>query len=432
MSQQVLFANRHLDRPATLEEYCAGGGYQALATALRDYTPQKVCALVTASGLRGRGGAGFPTGLKWQTFGQDRSGPRYVIANTDEMEPGTFKDRVLVNIDPHLVIEGLLLAAYAVEADRGIIFVRPSYEQDAALLERELARAREAGYLGRHILGSAFSFAIVVHRSAGRYICGEASAQIRAISGRRPNPRKIPGLYETEKGLWDRPTLVNNAETLACIPGIIRQGPEWFKNLAHSAAGAGTKLYCVSGRVRRPGCYELPIGTPLNEIIEHQALGMVPGTEFKACLPGGASTRFLPQSQWQVAMDFEPMKAIGNRLGTSSIIVFDRATCLVAVTINLFTFFCRESCGWCTPCREGLPFMLHLLQEIEAGRGREEDIAMLSAMAGQMMHAYCAFAPGAAEPVLGLLTHFADEVREHITLKRCPFAHQERRQPCPD
>ncbi len=432
MSQQVLFANRHLDRPATLEEYCAGGGYQALATALRDYTPQQVCAMVTASGLRGRGGAGFPTGLKWQTFGQDRSGPRYVIANTDEMEPGTFKDRVLVNIDPHLVIEGLLLAAYAVEADRGIIFVRPSYEQDAALLERELARAREAGYLGDHILGSAFSFAIVVHRSAGRYICGEASAQIRAISGRRPNPRKIPGLYETEKGLWDRPTLVNNAETLACIPGIIRQGPEWFKNLAHSAAGAGTKLYCVSGRVRRPGCYELPIGTPLREIIEHQAQGMLPGTEFKACLPGGASTRFLPQSQWQVAMDFEPMKAIGNRLGTSSIIVFDRATCLVAVTINLFTFFCRESCGWCTPCREGLPFMLHLLQEIEAGRGREEDIAMLSAMAGQMMHAYCAFAPGAAEPVLGLLTHFADEVREHITQKRCPFAHHERRQPCPD
>lgn len=421
MSEKVLFLNRQPDRPATLEEYRENGGYQALAIALEKFSPHEICEIVAASDLRGRGGAGFPTGRKWLAFSKEKSGTRYVVPNTDEMEPGTFKDRILVNLDPHLVIEGIILSAYAVQADQGIFFIRPSYEKDAELIERELARAREAGYLGAHILGSNFSFDITVHRSAGRYICGEASSQIRAIEGRRPNPLSVPGVHKTEKGLWDCPTLVNNAETLACIPSIITKGPQWFKKLARTESGSGTKLFCVSGRVVRPGCYELPMGTPLREIIEDEAQGMLPNSEFKACLPGGASTRFLPKSQWEVAMDFEPLKKIGHRLGTSSIIVFDQNTCLVAATINLLDFFVRESCGWCTPCREGLPFMRHLLQEIEAGRGREEHLSMLRSMAGHMEHAYCAFAPGAAEPVLGLLEYFEDEVREHIRRKECPL-----------
>lgn len=421
MAEKVLFVNKQPDRPATLEEYRECGGYEALARALREYDPCRICDIVAESGLRGRGGAGFPTGIKWRSFGREKTGPRYVVPNTDEMEPGTFKDRVLVNLDPHLVIEGIILSAYAVRADRGIFFIRPSYEQDAELIERELARARRAGYLGKRILGSEFSFDITVHRSAGRYICGEASAQVRAISGHRPNPRKIPGVHESDRGLWDLPTLVNNAETLACIPSIINKGPEWFKQLARSESGAGTKLFCVSGRVVRPGCYELPIGTPLNEIIEKEAGGMLPGSEFKACLPGGASTRFLPKSLWEVEMDFEPLKKVGNRLGTSSIIVFDQKTCLVAATLNLIEFFVRESCGWCTPCREGLPYIRHILKDIEAGEGREEHIGMLDRMARQMKHAYCAFAPGAAESVLGLLEHFEDEVREHIFFKGCPL-----------
>jgi len=421
MTEKALFLNKRPDRPATLEEYRDSGGYQALQRAIEKHTPADICDIVAASGLRGRGGAGFPTGAKWHAFGKDMSGPRYVVPNTDEMEPGTFKDRILVNLDPHLVIEGIILAAYAVQADTGVFFIRPSYEKDAELIERETARAREEGYLGKNILGSSFSFDITVHRSAGRYICGEASAQLKAIEGARPNPRKVPGIWETERGIWGRPTLVNNAETLACIPGIVSHGPEWFKKLARTESGAGTKLFCVSGRVARPGCYELPIGTPLREIIEGEAGGMLPGSEFKACLPGGASTRFMPKRQWEVEMDFEPLKKIGHRLGTSSIIVFDHKTCLVAATINLLDFFVRESCGWCTPCRDGLPFMRHLLREIEAGQGREEYIGMLRAMAGQMMHAYCAFAPGAAEPVIGLLEYFEDEVREHISQKRCPL-----------
>ncbi len=267
------------------------GGYTALAETLRGRTPAELCQLVADSGLRGRGGAGFPTGMKWKAIPESAPYPRYVVANSDEMEPGTFKDRVLVNADPHLVIEGMILAAYAVSAREGFFYVRPSYEKDAQLMEREVEAARRAGLLGKNILGSDFSFDITVHRSGGRYICGEVSALLQAIHGRRPNPKKIPGIYETQIGLWGKPTLINNAETLACVAPIIKNGPQWFKGLARTEAGIGNKLFCVSGRVRRPGCYELPMGTPLSEIIEDAAGGMPEGMEFKACLPGGASTR---------------------------------------------------------------------------------------------------------------------------------------------
>jgi NADH-quinone oxidoreductase subunit F len=336
------------------------------------------------------------------------------------MEPGTFKDRVLVNADPHLVIEGIILAAYAISAQRGIFFIRPSYEMDAELIERELKVAREAGYLGERILGSDFSFDIAVHRSAGRYICGEATAQINAVQGDRVQPIK-GGAHMTEEGLWKRPTLVNNVETLACVPHIVRNGPEWFKRLARTEKGAGTKLYCVSGMVQRPGCYELPIGTPLGEIIDESAGGMRGQSEFKACLPGGASTGFLTKDFYDVEMDFDPLKEIGQRLGTAAIIVFDRETCLVATTLNLIEFFARESCGFCTPCREGLPFVRDILHRIENGEGKESYIPLLRDMAGHMSHAYCAFAPGAAAPLKGLLDHFLEEVQEHISQRRCPF-----------
>ena len=419
--KQILFQNRRPDRAATFDEYRASGGYTALEESIRHLEPAGMRQMVLDSGLRGRGGAGFPAGIKWKGVPQNVSGPRYVICNTDEMEPGTFKDRVLVNVDPHLVIEGMVLAGYAVQATEAFFFIRPSYEQEAELIERELEVARQAGFLGNNILGSGFSFDVTVHRSAGRYICGEASAQIKAIQGNRPNPEKIPGVHTTERGLWNRPTLINNVETLACTPHIFRNGPQWFKSLAATEAGAGTKLYCVSGRVQRPGCYELPLGTRLGEIIEEEAGGLKPGSRFKACLPGGASSRLLPGSYYDTPMDFDSFKKKGLKLGTSAIVVFDQSTCLVAATINLLDFFVRESCGWCTPCREGLPYIRDLLRRIEAGEGREEFIPKLRVMAGYMAHAYCGFAPGAAEPVLGLLEYFQDEVREHISQKGCPF-----------
>lgn len=416
----VLFKNRHYGRPTTFEEYRAGGGYEALEASIGKRTPAEVLQIVVDSDLRGRGGAGFPAGRKWQGIPAGYVGPRYVVVNTDEMEPGTFKDRILVNVDPHLVIEGIILCAYAVSATLGICFIRPSYEADARLLERETQVAREKGLLGRNILGTDFSFDIHIHRSAGRYICGEASAQIKAISGLRPNPRK-GGPRTSVKGLWDCPTIVNNLETLANLPGIVKNGAAWFKSLARSESGSGTKLFSVSGRVARPDCYELPIGTPLREIIFDHAGGMPPGRAIKAVIPGGASTPFMPERFLDLQMDFEPMRKAGQRLGTASIMVFDQNTCLVGATLNLMEFFARESCGWCTPCREGLPYVRDLLRLIEAGEGREEYIDMIKDIGKAMLSAYCAFAPGAAEPLLSLFTHFEPEVREHLRQKKCPY-----------
>jgi len=424
MTELVLFKNRKPDRPATIEEYRESGGYQALTEAVTRLSPEDVRHKISDSGLRGRGGAGFPTGKKWNSVPEHGHFPRYILPNSDEMEPGTFKDRILVNTDPHLVIEGIILTGYAVSAKKGIFFIRPSYEQDAELIERELNIARNAGFLGKNILGSEFSFEIAVHRSGGRYICGEASAQINAIQGRRPNPKK-GGPHLSQAGLWGKPTIVNNVETLSCVPHILRRGPGWFRGLARTPTGAGTKLYCVSGRVKKPGCYELPIGTRLSEIIEGSAGGLTTGSEFKACLPGGASTAFIPAKFYDIEMDFDPMQEAGQRLGTGAIMVFDHNTCLVAATLNLIEYFARESCGWCTPCREGLPYMHELLRLIEEGEGKEEYIPMLRSMAGHMEKAYCAFAPGAAQPVLGPLNHFEEEVREHISGKKCPFGMQE-------
>jgi len=420
MYPQVLFQNRKPDRIATLEEYRRSGGYEALRAVLQSKSRQDVIQQVAEANLLGRGGAGFPAGKKWALVPDDAPFPRYIVVNSDEMEPGTFKDRVLIHADPHTVIEGIIITGYAVSAKKGFIFVRPSYESCAVILEREIEVARQAGFLGDNILGSGFCFDIVVHRSGGRYICGEGTAILNAIMGKRPNPMKPPP-YPTVKGLFGQPTVVNNVETLAFVPHIMRNGAAWFKSLAATESAAGTKLYCISGKVNRPGCVELPMGVRLSEIIEEHCGGMLPGSEFKACLPGGASTRYLTPEHYHVPMDFDSLKAIGHRLGTAAIMVFDHKTCLVKVTLNLMQFFARESCGWCTPCREGLPYMRDLLERIEYGEGKEEYIPQLRSMSQHLWNAYCALAPGATCPVESLLTFFEEEVREHIRQRKCPF-----------
>jgi NADH-quinone oxidoreductase subunit F len=420
MHPQVLFQNRKPDRIATLAEYEASGGYGTLGQMFRTRSPAEVEQLVLDAALLGRGGGGFPAGKKWLTVSPDAPHPRYLVCNADEMEPGTFKDRILIHADPHMLIEGMIIAGYATQADRGIIFIRPEYEGAMRILEREIAIARKSGYLGRNILGSAYSLEIVVHRSAGRYICGEATAQISALEGRRANPKQPPP-HPTERGLWGQPTVLHNVETLACVPHILRNGVAWFKGLARTPTAAGTKIFCVSGKVNRPGAYELPLGVRLSEIIEEHAGGMPQGSEYKACLPGGASTRYLPRQFYDIEMDFEAMRKVGHRLGTGAIMVFDQKTCLVAATLNLTEFFARESCGWCTPCREGLPYIRDILRRIESGEGREEFVPMLERMGKHLWSSYCAFAPGAASPVESLITYFGDEVEEHIKQKGCPF-----------
>jgi NADH-quinone oxidoreductase subunit F len=420
MVPQILFQNRKPNRIATIDEYRQSGGYEALALALRQYAPKDIQQVVHDANLQGRGGAGFPLGMKWKSVAENAPLPRYIVTNIDEYEPGTFKDRLMTHIDPHMVIEGTLLSGYAVSAEKGIIFVRPSYESSALILEREIRIAREAGFLGKHILGSSFSFDLVVHRSGGRYICGEGTAQINAIMGRRPQPQQAPP-RSTEKGVWDLPTVLDNMETLVNVPHIVKHGAEWFKKLAKTPTSSGTKLYCISGKINRPGCYELPMGTRLSEIIEEHGGGLPAGMEFKTCLPGGASTRFLPKEFYDMEMDFDSPKKAKNRLGTGAVIVFDQATCLVGATLNLIEFFVRESCGWCTPCRDALPFIRDLLWRIEHGEGKEEYIPMLLRMSAHTWKSYCAFAPGATFPVESLLTYFEGDVREHISQKKCPF-----------
>jgi NADH-quinone oxidoreductase subunit F len=420
MYPQVLLQNRKPDRIATLDEYRQSGGYRALKDVLKDYSHKDVQQAVMDSNLLGRGGAAFPTGMKLMSVADDAKFPRYIICNADEMEPGTFKDRVLIHADPHMLIEGIIIAGYASLAEKGIIFIRPEYENAARILEREIEIARSEGYLGKNILGSKYSLEIIVHRSAGRYICGEVTALMNALMGKRPNPMKPPP-YPTEKGLWGQPTVLSNVETFACIPHIIRNGGQWFKDLAKTESGAGTKIFGVSGKVNKPGCYELPIGVRLSEIIEDYAGGMPAGSEFKACLPGGASTGFLPRQHYDIEMDFDTLRKIGNRLGTGAIMVFDQKTCLVGATVNLIEFFARESCGWCTPCREGLPFILDVLKRIESGDGEPAHIPILEQMGKSLWNAYCAFAPGAVAPVESLLEHFEGEVQEHINQKKCPF-----------
>jgi len=406
--------------PVDLQEYERTGGYQGLRKALR-IQPGEIIEMVKASNLRGRGGAGFPTGQKWSFIptGDDAPKPKYVVANADEMEPGTFKDRVLMEGDPHGVIEGMIIASYAVGAEAAYIFLRREYGPSAAAIKKAIAEAQEAGYLGNNILGSGFSLDMHLHQSAGRYMCGEETGLINSLEGKRANPRDKPP-YPALVGLWGKPTVVNNVETLANVPHIVDRGADWYRGLSRTDDG-GTKLFGVSGRVKKPGIWELPMGTTLRELLEEHAGGMQDGYKFRGLLPGGASTEYLVEEHLDTPVDFDSLQQHGSRMGTGTVIVLDDKKCPVAMQLNLQHFFAQESCGWCTPCWGGLQWVEQVLRAMEAGEGRPEDIGILEMHTKRlrMGHTFCALAPGAMEPLQSALIHFRDDFEEHVREKRC-------------
>jgi NADH-quinone oxidoreductase subunit F len=406
--------------PLPIGEYERTGGYQGLRKALR-MQPGEIVEMVKASNLRGRGGAGFPTGQKWSFIptGDDAPKPKYVVANADEMEPGTFKDRVLMEGDPHGIIEGMIIASYAVGAEAAYIFLRREYGPSAAAIKKAIAEARQAGYLGRDILGSGFSLDMHLHQSAGRYMCGEETGLINSLEGKRANPRDKPP-YPALVGLWGKPTVVNNVETLANVPHIIDKGVEWFCGLSRTKDG-GTKLWGMSGRVKKPGIWELPMGTTLRELLEEHAGGMQDGYKFRGLLPGGASTEYLVDEHLDTPVDFDSLQQHGSRMGTGTAIVLDDRKCPVAMQLNLQHFFAQESCGWCTPCWGGLQWVEQILRAMEAGEGRPEDIGILEMHTKRLApgNTFCALAPGAMEPLQSALIHFRDDFEEHVREKRC-------------
>ncbi|HOX43010.1 MAG TPA: NADH-ubiquinone oxidoreductase-F iron-sulfur binding region domain-containing protein [Myxococcota bacterium] len=417
---QVLFARRRPGQTVSLETYLQEGGYQALGGAVGKQAPAALRKLVLDSGLRGRGGAGFPTGQKWSFFPADAPGPKYLVCNCDEMEPGTYKDRELLVADPHALVEGMALAAYALGVTHGYVFVRYDYEDVFRALERAVAEAHGAGFLGERILGTDFGFELHVHGSAGRYILGEETSLLNGLEGVRPNPRLRPP-FPAQRGLFGRPTTVQNVETLCNVPHIALHGAEWFKGLALTPGEAGTKLFGLSGHLNRTECFELPMGVPLREVVEVHGGGVRQGRRFKACLPGGASTPYLTAAHLDVPMDFGNLDRAGSRLGTAGVTVFDERTCMVAATLNLLTFFARESCGWCTPCRDGLPYVCYLLERFERGQAGREELALLKAQPAFINQSFCALAQGAMGPLEGLLRHFEQELLDHVTRGGCPF-----------
>ncbi|HUY14614.1 MAG TPA: NADH-quinone oxidoreductase subunit NuoF [Terriglobia bacterium] len=404
--------------------YEQAGGYQALRKAVK-LAPKEIMETVKQSNLRGRGGAGFPTGMKWSfvPMGADAPRPKYIVCNGDEMEPGTFKDRLLLEGDPHELIEGMILAAFAIEAEVGYVFLRGEYKLAGERVGRAIQEAQQRGYLGKNILGSERSLEMHVHMSAGRYMCGEETGLLNALEGKRGNPRAKPPFPQVS-GLWGKPTIVQNVETLCNLPHIVQNGPEWFKGLSKTADG-GTKIYGASGKVKRPGLWELPLGTTVREILEEHAGGMKDGVKFRGLLPGGASTDFLVAEHLDVKMDFAEVQKAGSRMGTGTMIVLDDQTCPVGMVWNLERFFAQESCGWCTPCWSGLNWAARMLEALEEGRGDPGHLDKLAYITRFVApgNTYCALAPGAAEPLQSGLKYFREDFERHITEKRCPWRH---------
>ena len=395
-----------------LAEYQSKAGYAGLRKALKELSPAEIVEQVKDSGLKGRGGAGFPTGVKWGLMPpSDGKSPRYLLCNADEMEPNTWKDRLLMEQLPHLLIEGMVISARALAATTGYIFLRGEYVDAARILNAALDEARAAGFIGKNILGSGFDFELYVHTGAGRYICGEETALINSLEGRRANPRAKPP-FPAAVGVWGMPTCVNNVETLSNVSAIVANGVDWFKSLARPGSeDHGTKFMGFSGKVKNPGVWELPFGISARELFEDYAGGMRDGYTLKAWQPGGAGTGFLLPEHLEAQMYAAGIGKVGTRMGTGLALAIDNSISMVSLLRNMEEFFARESCGWCTPCRDGLPWSVKILRALERGEGQAGDVETLLQLVGHLGpgKTFCAHAPGAVEPLGSAIKYFRSE-----------------------
>jgi NADH-quinone oxidoreductase subunit F len=411
---KVLLANIDKPNSTSIDVYIDGGGYKAVDKALK-MTRDEVTQLVKDSEMRGRGGAGFPTGMKWSFVPKNAPKPTWLLCNADESEPGTFKDRVIMEKDPHLLIEGMIISAYAIGSNpMAYIYIRGEFYYGATVLDKALDEARAKGYLGKNILGSGFDFDITVARGAGAYICGEETGLSESGEGHRGQPR-----FPAVVGVFGGPTVVNNVETLACVPLIINNGAEWFKSFG-TPKNTGPKLYCVSGSVRKPGVYEFPMGINLKELIYDHCGGILGDRKLKAVIPGGASAPMLKPDEIDLPLNFDAVQKAGSMLGSAGIIVLDDSVCIVDAVWRLAKFFAHESCGQCTPCREGTNWLESVLDRIERGEGRPQDADLLLSMSDNIGgKSLCALGDAAIGPVISSVKKFRDEFLYHIEHKSC-------------
>ncbi len=417
----VIFAGLKIDDPNDwrIDAYRRRGGYEAITKILTEKIPQdQVIAEVKKSALRGRGGAGFPTGLKWSFMPRQFPGQKYLVCNSDEGEPGTFKDRDILRYNPHMLIEGMLIGAYAMGISVGYNYIHGEIFSIYEQFEEALEEARAAGFLGKNILGSGFDFQLHAFHGYGAYICGEETALLESIEGKKGQPRFKPP-FPASFGLYGKPTTINNTETFAAVPWIIRHGGEAFLNLGLPNNG-GTKLFSVSGDVERPGNYEVPLGTPFAKLLE-LAGGMRGGRKLKACIPGGSSMPVIPgEVMMDTNMDYDSIAKAGSMLGSGAVIVMDETRCMVKSLLRLSYFYYEESCGQCTPCREGTGWLWRVVNRIEHGQGRAEDLDLLNSVADNIQgRTICALGDAAAMPVRAFIKHYRDEFQYHIDHKRC-------------
>ena len=389
------------------------GAYQALEKALQQMTPEQIIDEVKKSNLRGRGGAGFPTGMKWSFVPKDSPKPKYVICNADESEPGTCKDRPLMEMDPHQLIEGIVIAGRAIHAHHGFIYIRGEYRYVLDIVEAAITEAYSRGYLGKDILGTGFDFDLLIHTGAGAYECGEESALMESLEGKRGNPRIKPP-FPAVVGLYGCPTIINNVETLSAVPSIILEGGEAYANRGTPKNG-GTRLLCVAGHVNKPGIYEIPLGMNMKKFIEEVAGGIPGGKKLKAVIPGGSSCPLLKGDETDIAMDYDSVAKAGSMLGSGGMVLIDESTCMVDMARRIMQFYAHESCGWCIPCREGTSWLRKMLERFHAGLGRSEDIDLMGELAKNMLgRTFCPLGDAAAMPTISIVAKFRSEFEDHL------------------